>query len=60
MATLANDWLQAFFEPTFNQRLKHMVEDKIYSCARGMSDTLTRQPFQGQSHGGGYRFGEME
>ncbi|KAH9726527.1 DNA-directed RNA polymerase II subunit 2 [Citrus sinensis] len=29
----------------------HMVEDKIHSCARGMSDTLTRQPFQGQSHG---------
>lgn len=52
---------KVFLGPTYYQRLKHMVEDKIYSRGNeGHLNQLTRQPAQGRSRSGGLRWGEME
>ena len=49
-----------FMGPTYYQRLKIMVADKMHSRGTGPLQSLTRQPAAGRSNNGGLRIGEME
>ena len=49
-----------FIGPTYYQRLKIMVADKMHSRGTGPLQSLTRQPRAGRSNNGGLRIGEME
>tara|TARA_B100000900_G_scaffold416092_1_gene449021 strand:- start:413 stop:4141 length:3729 start_codon:yes stop_codon:yes gene_type:complete len=49
-----------FIGPTYYQRLKIMVADKMHSRGTGPMQTLIRQPAAGRSNNGGLRIGEME
>ena len=49
-----------FIGPTYYQRLKIMVADKMFSRAQGKMQSLIRQPAAGRANGGGLRIGEME
>jgi ribosomal protein L37AE/L43A len=52
--------MNIFIGPTFYQRLKHMVSDKIHSRASGPTQLLVRQPSEGRGRAGGFKLGEME
>lgn len=47
-----------FIGPTFYQRLKHQVDDKLHVRARGVKMLLTRQAPEGRSRDGALRLGE--
>ena len=49
-----------FIGPTYYQRLKHMVRDKVNSRASGKMTLKNHQPPAGKAAGGGLRIGEME
>jgi len=46
-----------FIGPIYYQRLRHLIEDKMYSRLRGPLVAITRQPTHGRCRGGGLRFG---
>lgn len=51
---------EIFIGPTYYQRLKHMVADKLNYRLTGPRTMTTRQPTQGRGNNGGLRIGEME
>lgn len=51
---------EIFFGPTYYQRLKHQVADKINYRMTGPVTATTRQPTKGRGNNGGLRIGEME
>ncbi len=51
---------EVFIGPTYYQRLKHLVADKMHSRNRGNVTMMHHQPSEGRSRDGGLRTGEME
>lgn len=51
---------EIFIGPTYYQRLKHIVSEKIYARNKGPLNILTRQPTSGRSNLGGIKLGNME
>ena len=49
-----------FIGPTYYQRLKIMVADKMHSRGTGPLQSLLKQPAAGRANNGGLRIGEME
>lgn len=49
-----------FIGPSYYQRLKLMVSDKIHSRTTGPKQNMIKQPTGGKSNKGGLRIGEME
>jgi DNA-directed RNA polymerase II subunit RPB2 len=49
-----------FIGPTYYQRMKIMVADKMHSRGTGPYQSLTRQAAAGRANNGGLRIGEME
>ena len=49
-----------FIGPTYYQRLKMIVSDKMHSRSTYPKQQLTRQPVGGTANNGGGRIGEME
>jgi DNA-directed RNA polymerase II subunit RPB2 len=48
---------EIFIGPTYQVRLKHMVQDKVHGRATGPRQALTRQPLEGRSRDGGLKIG---
>ena len=51
---------EVYLGPTYYERLKHMVKDKINYRAKGPRSVLTRQTVGGRANDGGLRIGEMD
>lgn len=51
---------EIFIGPTYYQRLKHLVKDKMHSRSTGNVTMMHHQPSEGRSRDGGLRTGEME
>ena len=51
---------EVFIGPTYYQRLKHLVKDKMHSRSKGNVTMMHHQPSEGRSRDGGLRTGEME
>ena len=51
---------EIYLGPTYYERLKHMVKDKINYRAKGPRSVLTRQTVGGRANDGGLRVGEMD
>ena len=49
---------QIFIGPTYQVRLKHMVQDKVHGRARGPRQAITRQPLEGRTRDGGLKIGK--
>ena len=52
--------VKLFIGPTYYQRLKHMVKDKVNSRESGKMTMKNKQPPRDAQLGGGLRIGEME
>jgi DNA-directed RNA polymerase II subunit RPB2 len=59
-ATGAQQRVPAFMTPTYYQRLKQQVRDKVAATRKSRKMAITHQPAKGRSAGGGMRIGEME
>ena len=49
-----------FTSMIYYQRLKHIVKDKMHSCAHAARAAITHQPVEGRSNQGAFKIGGME